>query len=81
MAIPDAQSIMLPLLELAGENHIHQVRDAVNRLDDRIRLTDEESSARRHGPDGVRRRATAAHEGGAGEGPSVRTTNSECSDH
>ena len=39
MAFPDAQSIMLPALELAGENHIHQVRAAVNRLADRLRLT------------------------------------------
>ena len=29
MAIPDAQSIMLPLLELAGDNQVHRVRDAV----------------------------------------------------
>ena len=46
MAIPDAQSIMLPLLELAGDNHIHQVRDAVDLLADRLRLTDEERRAR-----------------------------------
>ena len=30
MAIPDMQSILLPLLELAGDNHIHRVRDAVD---------------------------------------------------
>ena len=28
MAIPDAQSIMLPLLELAGDSNIHQLREA-----------------------------------------------------
>ena len=28
MAIPNYQSIMLPLLELAGDNKIHRVRDA-----------------------------------------------------
>ena len=46
MAIPDVQSIMLPLLELAGDNHIHRVRDAVDLLADRLRLTDEERRAR-----------------------------------
>ena len=46
MAIPDAQSIMLPLLELAGDNQIHRVRDAVDLLGDRFRLTDEERRAR-----------------------------------
>ena len=32
MAIPDYQSIMLPLLELAGDDQIHRVRDAVDLL-------------------------------------------------
>ena len=42
MAIPDAQSIMLPLLELAGDSNIHQLREAVDLLADRLRLTDDE---------------------------------------
>ena len=46
MAIPNAQFIMLPLLDLAGDNQIHRVRDAVDLLADRLRLTDEERRAR-----------------------------------
>ena len=46
MAIPDTSSIMLPLLELAADNHTHRVRDAVDLLADRLRLTDEERRAR-----------------------------------
>ena len=46
MAIPDAQSIMLPLLELAGDNHIHRLRDVVDFLADHLRLTDEERRKR-----------------------------------
>ena len=42
MAIPDFQSIMLPLLELAGDNKIHRVREAVELLAQRFRLTAEE---------------------------------------
>ena len=42
MAIPDYQSIMLPLLELAGDNQVHQVHDAVALLAQRFNLTDEE---------------------------------------
>ncbi len=42
MAIPDAQSIMLPLLELAVDNTIHRLCDAVDLLADRLRLTDDE---------------------------------------
>ena len=42
MAIPDYQSIMLPLLELAGDNEIHRLRDAVELLASRFSLTEEE---------------------------------------
>ena len=42
MAIPDSQSIMLPLLELAGDNSTHRFRDAVTYLGDHFRLTDDE---------------------------------------
>lgn len=46
MAIPDIQSIMLPLLELAGDNHTHRLRDAVDLLADRLSLTEEERRER-----------------------------------
>lgn len=46
MAIPDAQSIMLPLPELAGDNQIHRVRDAVDLPAARLRLTEEERRVR-----------------------------------
>ena len=42
MAIPDYQSIMLPLLELAGDNMIHLVHDAVDLLAQQFSLTNEE---------------------------------------
>lgn len=42
MAIPDYQSIMLPLLELAGDNKIHRLRDAVELLANRFSLTEQE---------------------------------------
>ena len=42
MAIPDFQSIMSPLLEIAGDNEIHRVRDAVDLLAQQFSLTDEE---------------------------------------
>ena len=42
MAIPDYQSIMLPLLELAADNQIRRVHDAVDLLARQFRLTDEE---------------------------------------
>ena len=40
--IPDYQSIMSPLLDLAGDNEIHRVRDAVDLLAQQFSLTDEE---------------------------------------
>ena len=42
MAIPDYQSIMRPLLELAGDTETHRVHDAVDRLAQRFGLTEEE---------------------------------------
>ena len=42
MAIPDYQSIMLPLLELAADNQIRRVHEAVDLLARQFRLTDEE---------------------------------------
>ena len=50
MAIPDMQSIMLPLLELAGDSKTHRLREAVDFLADSLRLTDEEKRERT--PDG-----------------------------
>ena len=52
--IPDSQSLMLPLLELAGDNKTHRFRDAVTFLGDRFRLTDDEK--RELMPDGRRTR-------------------------
>ena len=54
MVIPGIQSIMLPLLELAGDNNIHRFRDAVDLLADRLRLTDDERRERT--PDGRQKR-------------------------
>ena len=42
MAIPDYQSIMLPLLEYAGDQREHTRRQAVEDLANRFNLTDEE---------------------------------------
>ena len=42
MAIPDYQSVMLPLLELAGDDKTHRVREAVALLAKKFSLTDEE---------------------------------------
>jgi restriction system protein len=44
MPIPDFQSIMLPLLELAGDGEIHYIHDAVEQLGDHFSLTEEEKS-------------------------------------
>jgi restriction system protein len=44
MAIPDYQSIMLPLLALAGDGLDHQFRDDVERLAEHFSLTDAERS-------------------------------------
>ena len=42
MSIPDYQSLMLPLLELAADGQEHALRDAVEALSDRLGLTDAE---------------------------------------
>lgn len=44
MAIPDYQSLMLPLLEMLGDNQEHKIRDIRNQLADRFGLTQEERS-------------------------------------
>ena len=54
MAIPDYQAIMLPLLEVAGDNEIHRMRDAVELLVTRFNLTEEEKQELM--PDGRRSR-------------------------
>ena len=46
MAIPDYQTLMLPLLKLAGDNQSHQVHDAVARLAQEFDLTDKERQER-----------------------------------
>ena len=43
MAIPDYQTIMLPLLELAGDGETLQIRKAVDILAQRFALTDDET--------------------------------------
>lgn len=45
MPIPDFQSIMLPLLRLAGDNKPHSLRDAVDALAKQFLLSDAERSA------------------------------------
>src|SRR5947209_14235233 len=42
MSIPDYQSIMLPILQLAGDGHEHRFRDAVEALAAGFKLTDSE---------------------------------------
>ena len=42
MAIPDYQSVMLPLLRYAADGQEHSVREAIEVLADQFRLTDEE---------------------------------------
>ena len=42
MAIPDYQSIMLPLLKLAGDRKEHSLREVIEALADEFKLTDEE---------------------------------------
>ena len=44
MAIPDFQSIMLPLLKFAEDEEVHYIHDAVNQLAVDFSLTDEETS-------------------------------------
>lgn len=42
MAIPDYQTIMLPLLKLTGDEKEHTLREAIDRLASEFRLSDEE---------------------------------------
>lgn len=42
MTIPDFQTIMLPLLKLAGDGEVHSIHEAVNRLADDFSLSEEE---------------------------------------
>ncbi|MBW2087325.1 MAG: winged helix-turn-helix domain-containing protein [Deltaproteobacteria bacterium] len=42
MAIPDYQSIMLPLLKLAGDDNEHFLHDAIDVLANEFHLSDEE---------------------------------------
>jgi restriction system protein len=42
MYIPDFQSIMLPLLEIASDKNIHEFRDAIDILVEKFNLTDEQ---------------------------------------
>ncbi len=42
MAIPDYQSVMLPLLRYAADEQEHSVREAIEELADQFRLTEEE---------------------------------------
>ncbi len=42
MAIPDYQSVMLPLLKLAADGNEHHIREAISTLADQFKLTDDE---------------------------------------
>ena len=42
MAIPDYQSLMYPLLRLAGDKEEHKLRDATDELSIQLKLTEEE---------------------------------------
>ena len=44
MPIPDYQSLMLPVLELAADERVHRYRDAVDELAETFELTDAERS-------------------------------------
>jgi len=44
MAIPDYQTLMLPLLKLAADGQDHRKRDAVTALSDQFQLTEDERS-------------------------------------
>lgn len=44
MGIPDYQTIMLPLLQLAGDGHDHRFRDAIEALASQFNLNDSERS-------------------------------------
>ncbi|MBM3245557.1 MAG: restriction endonuclease, partial [Candidatus Omnitrophica bacterium] len=42
MAIPDYQSIMLPLLKLAGNQQEHKMKDVTDELANQFKLTEDE---------------------------------------
>ena len=42
MAIPDYQTLMLPLLEIAGDQEEHNIRDAIDTLGDKYNLTSQD---------------------------------------
>lgn len=42
MAVPDYQSLMLPLLKYAGDNEEHKIRNAIEHLAEELRLSEEE---------------------------------------
>jgi restriction system protein len=42
MAIPDYQTVMLPLLRLAGDGREHSLREAIEKLADHFGLDEEE---------------------------------------
>jgi len=44
MSIPDFQSIMLPLMEVASDKNIHIFRDVINKLIQKYNLSDEEKN-------------------------------------
>lgn len=43
MAIPDYQTIMLPLLKFAGDKKEHSIRDAIDHIGDLFKLSEQES--------------------------------------
>ena len=45
MAIPDFQTLMLPVLELAGDGREHSVRDTREALAERFGLTEQDRKA------------------------------------
>ncbi len=54
MPVPDFQSVMLPLLQLAGDGQVHSVSEAIERLAAHFQLTDEDR--RELVPSGAQRR-------------------------
>ena len=42
MAIPDYETLMLPLLRIAGDGHEHRISDVVDQLARDFKLTEEE---------------------------------------
>jgi len=46
MAVPDYQSLMLPLLKYAGDGEEHKIRNAIEHLAEELRLSEEERRER-----------------------------------